>query len=163
MIMPRPPMKIGELLVESGVMTAEQVDHVLREQHRTHRPFGDLAERLFGIDPKCVEQAWVEQYLTYDTVGDLDSERVDDAALRVITRRQAWQFHIVPLRYEHGHLLAATTRKHLRRAVSFAWSGLSDPVCFLVVEQDQLERFLQSHYPWSTPVPRIWSNLVYGG
>ena len=50
-----PGIQIGQLLVEQGVLTEEQVRHILQVQKMSHRPFGDLAERLFGINPKAVE------------------------------------------------------------------------------------------------------------
>ena len=155
MIAPNRHLKIGELLVARGVMTHEQVHRVIAEQARTARPFGDLAERLFGIDPRAVEHAWVDQYLSYDTMTDLNGESLDSTAITAVSRRQAWQFRILPLRHEHGHLLAATTRKHLRRAVNFAWSALHDPVCFLIADDRQLEDYLTRHYPWqvATSIP----------
>ncbi len=58
---------IGQLLIEQGVLSAEQVGHILAVQKASHRPFGDLAERLYGIDPQAVEDAWVAQYTR--TVG----------------------------------------------------------------------------------------------
>ena len=149
MIAPNRHLKIGELLVTQGLLTVEQVQQILMEQELTARPFGDLAERLFGIDPRAVEAAWIEQYLSYDTITDLSQQTVEDPALRALTRRQAWQFRILPLRYEHGHLLAATTRRSLRRSVNFAWATLRDPVCFLIAQDEQVDRYLDEHYPWS--------------
>ena len=45
------PIRFGDLLVESGVLRPEQRDEILEEQRLVHRPFGELAERMFGIDP----------------------------------------------------------------------------------------------------------------
>jgi hypothetical protein len=56
-------IQIGQLLIEQGVLTPTQVDHILKVQKISHRPFGDLAERLFGISPQAVEDAWVQQYM----------------------------------------------------------------------------------------------------
>ena len=39
-------IQIGQLLVEQGVLTEAQVAHILTVQSASHRPFGDLAERL---------------------------------------------------------------------------------------------------------------------
>src|SRR4051812_16599891 len=64
-------IRIGDLLVEQGVLSRKQVDHVLQVQKMSHRPFGDLAERLYGIDPKAIEDAWVEQYVRIVGVVDL--------------------------------------------------------------------------------------------
>src|SRR5687768_14254339 len=42
---PLPGIQIGQLLVEQGVLTEAQVQHILKVQKVSHRPFGDLAER----------------------------------------------------------------------------------------------------------------------
>ena len=148
MIAPGRQLKIGELLITQGVLTKEQVETILAEQKKHGRPFGDLAERLFGIDPKAVERAWLEQYLGYNTKIDLDQQRVEPDALQAMSRRQAWQFHILPLYHEHGHLVAATTQEKLRRAVNFAWGSLNQPTCFLIADDRDLRDHLMKHYPW---------------
>jgi len=54
---PAAGIQIGQLLIEQGVLTQTQVQHILKVQKMSHRPFGDLAERLYGISPKAVEDA----------------------------------------------------------------------------------------------------------
>ena len=39
-------IQIGQLLIEQGVLTETQVQHMLKVQKMSHRPFGDLAARL---------------------------------------------------------------------------------------------------------------------
>src|SRR5205085_11334818 len=90
-------IQIGELLVEQGVLTERQVHHILKIQKMSHRPFRDLAERLYGIDPQAVEDAWVEQYLRMAGVINLEEQEIDAECLRLLSRRQAWQFHLLPL------------------------------------------------------------------
>jgi len=141
-------IRIGELLVEAGVLTADQVQQVLDAQRREGRPFGDLAERMFGVEPEAVEQAWVDQYLSFDTEIDLETQRIDTEVLRLLNRRQAWQFELLPLRRERGELLLATTSNRLVRAANFAWRRFQDPVMLLISCRPQLEQFLQRHYPW---------------
>src|SRR5438132_1417432 len=63
---------IGELLVRQGVLTQRQVAHILTVQKSSHRPFGDLAERLYGVCPKLVEDAWVQQYVQAAGITDLE-------------------------------------------------------------------------------------------
>jgi hypothetical protein len=140
-------IQIGQLLIEQGVLSAEQVEHVLKVQRASHRPFGDLAERLFGIEPKAVEDAWVEQYLRAVGTIDLNDQKIDVAALRMLNRRQAWQFHMLPLAKEGAELSAATSKENLVRAVNFGARKLDDPVYFLIAERQQLREFLMRHYP----------------
>ena len=140
-------IQIGELLVEQGVLTREQVKQILQVQKLSHRPFGDLAERLFAIDPKAVEDAWVEQYLRLAGVIDLEQQQIDADCLRLLSRRQAWQFHLLPLHRERDSISMATDAESLVRSVNFATKAIDEPVYFLVAERQQLREFLMKHYP----------------
>jgi hypothetical protein len=70
-------VQIGQLLVEQGALSEAQVQHILAVQKMSHRPFGDLAERLYGINPKAIEDAWVEQYIRIAGVVDLEEQEVE--------------------------------------------------------------------------------------
>ena len=138
---------IGQLLVEQGVLTADQVKHILTVQKASHRPFGDLAERLFGIAPEAIEDAWVEQYIRTAGVVDLDDVTFDADCLRLINRRQAWQFHLLPAHRDGEHLQVATDAEHLIKSVNFASRRIDEAVFFLVADRGQLREFLMKHYP----------------
>jgi hypothetical protein len=140
-------IQIGQLLVEQGVLTQAQVDHILKVQKASQRPFGDLAERLYGINPKAVEDAWVEQYLRLVGVVDLAEVEIETECLRLLNRRQAWQFHALPLNREDDSLQLATSAENLVRSVNFATRTLDEPVHFLIAERTQLREFLMKHYP----------------
>jgi hypothetical protein len=140
-------IQIGQLLVEQGVLTQSQVDHILKVQKISHRPFGDLAERLYGINPKAVEDAWVDQYLRIAGVVDLEDVEIETECLRLLNRRQAWQFHLLPLNREEERLQMATSAENLVRSVNFATRKLDEPVHFLIAERAQLRNFLMKHYP----------------
>ncbi|HEY7117093.1 MAG TPA: hypothetical protein VH475_10925 [Tepidisphaeraceae bacterium] len=138
---------IGQLLIQQGVLTSEQVAHILSVQKASHRPFGDLAERLYGIDPQAVEDAWVQQYVRTAGVVDLDDLDFDADCLRLINRRQAWQFHLLPAYRDGEHLHAATDAEHLIKAVNFSSRRIDEAVYFLVADRAQLRGFLMKHYP----------------
>ena len=138
---------LGELLVEQGVLTGQQVRHILQVQKLSHRPFGDLAERLYGIDPKAVEDAWVEQYLRVTGTVDLEEQEIDTECLRLLSRRQAWQFHLLPLSRGEQAVSMATSADNLVRSVNFATRTIDEPVYLLIAERRQLREFLMKHYP----------------
>ena len=140
-------IQIGQLLIEQGALTASQVEQILRVQKMSHRPFGDLAERLFGISPQAVEDAWVQQYIRLTGTIDLDEQKLDEECLRLINRRQAWQFHMLPTNHTEDHLNIATTAQSLVRAVNFSAHALDEPVYFQIAERKQLREFLMKHYP----------------
>jgi hypothetical protein len=140
-------IQIGQLLVEQGVLSDVQVQHILKVQKECPRPFGDLAERLFGIDPKAVEDAWVKQYVQTVGVTDLDDHDVEEQCLRLLNRRQAWQFHTMPMNRQENNLNVATSPETLVRAVNFSTRTFEEPVYFLIAERKQLREFLMKHYP----------------
>ena len=149
---------IGQLLVEQGVLTEAQVRHILQVQKMSHRPFGDLAERLYGIQPKAVEDAWVEQYLRTVGIVDLDDCEIDQQCLRLLSRRQAWQFHMLPVARERDGMQVATSAQDLVRSVNFATRRIDEPVHFLIAERRQLREFLMRHYP----VPQFIAEYAAG-
>jgi hypothetical protein len=140
-------IQIGQLLIEQGVLNESEVNHILKVQKHCNRPFGDLAERLYGINPRAVEDAWVEQYLRIAGVIDLDEVEADTRCLRLLNRRQAWQFHTLPLNREETLLNVATSAEDLVRAVNFSTSTFGEPANFLIAERTQLREFLMKHYP----------------
>lgn len=140
-------IRIGELLVEQGVLDERQVRHILRVQKATGRPFGDLAERLFGVNPRVIEDAWVEQYIRISGVVDLEQQQIDEECLRRLNRRQAWQFYLLPLHREDDELHMATSPTHLVRAVNFVTHSIDEPVFLRIAKRHQLRDFLMRHYP----------------
>ena len=140
-------IQIGQLLIEQGVLTSRQVEHILRVQKMSHRPFGDLAERLFGISPQAVEDAWVQQYLRMVGTIELDEQKLDEQCLRLLNRRQAWQFHMLPMHRMEDNLNIATSADDLVRAVNFSAKKLDEPIYFQIAERQQLKEFLMKHYP----------------
>ncbi len=140
--------RIGTILKKHHWLTAEQVTQILATQEHSHRPFGQLAQRMFGVTADAIEAAWVEQYLQYGTKVDLASQQIDPRVLNRLTRRQAWQLQLLPLRHEDNQLVVATCPERLARSVKFAWRRLNEPVFVVVADRLQLEEHLQLHYPW---------------
>lgn len=151
------PIRIGQILVDQGVLSAAQVRVILDEQRHTGVPFGVLAERHFEVTVQTIERAWITQYQQF-TGGQIDlaTQQIDTDVLALINRRQAWQFEILPLCYQPtGELLMAASRRRLARAVTFVAAKLKPVVFFRIAESDQLRRFLQRHYP----MPQIADEL----
>jgi hypothetical protein len=140
-------MKIGELLVRHRILTQSQADAALAEQIKSGEPFGRVCERLFGVPPTLVEGAWAEQYASL--VADVDArlDEVESAAEATVTRRQAWQFRVAPLRFEDGELVVATCVPSLPRALRFATSHIASPVFFVLVTPDELAAHLNRRFP----------------
>jgi hypothetical protein len=155
-----PGDQIGQLLVRQGVLTDEQVAHILTVQKQSHRPFGDLAERIYGISPELVEDAWVEQYVRTAGITDLNELEFDRHCLRLLNRRQAWQFHVLPVNRDPSmHLNLATDAQNLVRAVNFSSRRIDESIHMLIAERGQLREFLMKHYPVPEFIAQYAENL----
>ncbi|MEO1008684.1 MAG: hypothetical protein AAFX79_08960 [Planctomycetota bacterium] len=137
---------MGQILVDRGVLTERQRDHVLQAQRGTSRPFGELAESMLGVSQAEIEDVWAEQY------GEL-AEWVDPAAmdipehvLCVLSGRQAAQFRVVPIRYAGRNLVLCTTRQELPRALRFASATFGAECTLALCDEDQLAAGLRRHY-----------------
>ena len=139
---------IGQILIEHGVLSEHQVFEILEAQRHRGIPFGVLAEQMFDVTVDSIERAWVEQYCRLNEPIDLEQQRVDGEVLKLINRRQAWQFEMVPVNFEPtGELLVAASRRRLARAVTFAARRIKPIAFFRVAESEQLRTFLKQHYP----------------
>jgi hypothetical protein len=138
---------IGTLLVNRGVLTREQIDRALQRQHSTGEPLGLICENLFQICPKAIEEAWAEQYSQLTRTTDPELEHFEPRALEFVTRRQAWQFQVLPIRFDGRELMIATTKENLRRALRFATNVIGVPAYLVLAESEKLRAALCRHYP----------------
>ena len=140
-------LRLGELLVERGVLTPAQRDEALAAQAGGARPFGVIVEEMFGVAPARVESAWAQQYASI--APRLDPRRIepDRELLGVVSGRQAWQFGLIPARESHGELLFVSAPAFLARALRFTGWRLDRPVSFAICDHTQLVGGLETHYP----------------
>ncbi len=140
-------LRIGDVLIRNGVLDEQQVQQALDVQQQSGRPLGLICERLFGVSPQVVEQAWSEQYAEIAPRFDPDLESVDQICLELVTRRQAWQFRVLPVRFDGPELVLATAAHSLPRALRFAHHVLAMPSCFVCSDPERLGRALCRYYP----------------
>ncbi|MBX3321798.1 MAG: hypothetical protein KF757_02275 [Phycisphaeraceae bacterium] len=153
-------MRLGELLVEQGLLTDEQRRQILLAQEEHGRPFGVVAEEMFGIDARSVEQAWAVQFSQMAEWMDPTVEAASPDALAAIDRRQAWQFRIVPLRFEGRELVVATDTPGLPRAMRFVGWRIPHPCRFVLSNPETLDAAIRMYYPMGNLDPSSLAKLA---
>ncbi len=146
-------VRIGEIMVGLNLLRPEQVEAILDEQTRRHRPFGELAERMFGLTEQDVELAWSRQYAALAERVDPRKYARDERALALVERRQAWQFRILPLKRDGVEVMVATVEEHLTRAMRFALRSLPEPCYFVLAQAQHLGEALCERYPLAGMTP----------
>ncbi len=147
-------VRIGETMIQLGLLREEQVEAILESQRELHRPFGELAEKMFGLSEADVEHAWSKQYAQIAEQIDPNDMAVDAWAASLVDRRQAWQFRILPIRRDGSEVMVATTAEHLARAMRFALRMLREPCYFVIAEEEALGEALCRHFPMPGMTPQ---------
>ena len=140
-------LRLGDLLVQYGVLTSDQCDLVFKEQQTNPRPFGLLAEELFGVDPTVIEHAWAAQFAMISPRVDPCTIEPKDELRSVITGRQAWQFGFIPIERHADGIVCVTSIECLARALRFVGWRVQEPCSFVICDQSALEAGLSMHYP----------------
>ncbi len=140
-------IRLGEIMMEMDLLDEQKIEQILDEQRSVGGTFGEIAERLFDIHPEDVELAWASQFRELTGVCDIRGIEVPDEAVGAISRRQAWQFRVLPISKNNGELLIATTVENLARALRFVTRTIDTPCSFVITEPLWLGEALQEHYP----------------
>jgi len=93
----------GEILVEMGLITPQQLMEAIEEQKTTHRRIGEI----------LVEHKWVKNSELAQALGrrlgvrfiDLSETRVDPAAATLISERDARRYSALPVAFNDDHTL----------------------------------------------------------
>lgn len=140
-------VRIGDLLVRRGCLSEAQREKILQAQRHAARPFGVLAEEMFGVRQSEVEAAWSEQFAMWADYIDPAAVEQDPEAATQIDTRQAWQFRLIPLFFDDGELVVATCQNDLPRALRFVGWQVDRECRFVLCTCDQLTAGLARHYP----------------
>lgn len=139
---------IGNILVEQGVLTKQQVARALAAQHERETPLGRIAEVLFGVQRTHIIDALAEQVAMRAPEASLATETFDPQCLRMIAAKDAWDCLLLPIRWEDGELLCATTVETLPAAIELLQARLAHPFHFVIAEMRPLEEFIACLYAY---------------
>jgi type IV pilus assembly protein PilB len=102
----RQEKRLGELLLENGLLTPEQLDATLSEQRRQRRPLGQILLSQQLVEEKTLARV-LSQHFNVPLV-DFSRARVEKEALALVPESYARQHTIVPVRLTKDELEVAT-------------------------------------------------------
>lgn len=97
--------RIGDILVETGIITPEQLSKALERQRRTRDRLGRVLVELNMASEREIAEALAEQ-LGLQMIN-LSAHRIDPEAVRLVPEAVARKRRAVPLTLEAGNLLVA--------------------------------------------------------
>ena len=102
----RQEKRLGELLLESGLLTAEQLEAALAEQKRQRRPLGQILLAQGLVDEKALAGV-LSLHFNVPQV-DFSRTRIESQALALISESYAREHIILPIRVDKDELELAT-------------------------------------------------------
>ncbi len=139
-------LRLGEVLVRNGAISERERDELVEQSQRTGRPLGVLAERA-GVSARAVDQAWAQQYASLARRVDPLGPEGDHQARALLSRRQAWQFRLVPVALEGGGVVVCTSPEHIVRAHRFAQRHFGPGAELVLCDEHRLLDALERFYP----------------
>ena len=92
------PKRLGEILIDEGVITNDQLEIALTEQKKVHEPLGKLLVNL-GFATEAIMRSALGEALEQESV-DLSRVVPDPDAIKMINSETARKHKIIPLNYD---------------------------------------------------------------
>ena len=102
----RQEKRLGELLLENGLLTAEQLEAALAEQKRQRRPLGQILLGQGLVDEKALAGVLSLHFKVPQV--DFSRMRIENEALALISESYAREHTILPIRMDKDELELAT-------------------------------------------------------
>ena len=95
---PNKPRRLGEILIDEGVITKDQLNIALTEQKKAHQPLGKLLVSL-GFATESIMRSALGEALEQDSV-DLSRVVPDPDAIKMINSDTARKHKVIPLNFD---------------------------------------------------------------
>ena len=95
---PNKPRRLGEILIDEGVITKDQLNIALTEQKKAHQPLGKLLVGL-GFATESIMRSALGEALEQDSV-DLSRVVPDPDAIKMINSDTARKHKVIPLNFD---------------------------------------------------------------
>jgi type IV pilus assembly protein PilB len=157
-INPTPKLRLGELLVQAGVINEEQLKKALGAQKRTGKRLGEVLVQE-GIVTQAQLGAVLENQLGIRQI-DLRTAAIDSEAVRRIPENLARRHMVVPIQVADGHLMLAMKDPLDRVAIQDVRliSGL--PVTPLLAGEREILRVIEQYFGQQRVAERAAQDLV---
>lgn len=98
--------RFGEVLLEAGIITGEQLEDALRLQKKSGKSLGEILEELNIIEQKDIASTLARQF-GFKTVRNISQHKFPASTLELIDSQKALEKQIFPLKMEDRKLFLA--------------------------------------------------------
>ena len=155
---------LGELLVQQGLITRDQLSIALAEQRHHDVPLGRLLVRLGFVAEPAIRDIMARS-IGRESI-DLSNVVADSEALRLIPQEFARRHRILPIAFhEHTHLLTVATTEVFDTVAMDrlrAMLGTDIEIRIRLASEAQLEEYIDQFYGYALSVDGILKEIETG-
>ena len=138
-------MHLGELLVESGIITVKTLERALVRQRGSGKRLGIVLDEMGVISQEELVDALAQQF-GFETVQGTSSGNVTPALLELIPKDLALQKLVFPLRRQDGRLSLAITDPFDTDTIDFLEQKTSLHIVPVLATRDDILNAVRQHY-----------------
>jgi CheY-like chemotaxis protein len=138
-------MHLGELLVESGIITVKTLERALARQQGSGKRLGTVLDEMGVMSQEELIEALAQQF-GFETVRDTSSRDISDALLELIPKEIALQKLVFPLRRQDGKLSLAITDPFDTDTIEFLEQKTSLRIVPVLATRDDILDAVRQHY-----------------
>jgi len=136
---------IGELLVREGLITPEQLEAALKEQHKSEGESLCAVLARMGVAPESKTLPLLARQLGIPHLS-LKKQAIDPAVLKLIPARLAIRYQLLPIAQQGETLLVAMADPQNTKALDEVRMLTGCPVRPAVVSAQELSEAIRQHY-----------------
>jgi CheY-like chemotaxis protein len=138
-------MHLGELLVESGIITVKTLERALIRQQGTGKRLGSVLDEMGVIDQDELVEALAQQF-GFETVRGTSLQSFPATLLELIPEEVALQKLVFPLRRQDGKLSLAITDPFDTDTIEFLEQTTSLSIVPVLATRDEIIDAVRQHY-----------------
>ncbi len=150
-------LRIGDVLIKKGLVTAEQVEEALDVQKSLPKRLGDILVELGYITKEKMEEVLSEYNATLSAVWgdvsrDIELSDLDQSLTKSFPEKLARLFHVVPIKREENILYVATADLLPISSLDYIRFATGFTVTVVLTSEDFVESAIEYLYGSSSEV-----------
>src|SRR5262245_39184917 len=134
--------RVGDLLLEAGVITREQLNEALRHQARAGGRLGTNLVELGFVDEKTLA-TFLARQLSIPSVTTAQIDRITPGVLQLVSAQTAERLRVIPMREDSGKLWVAMADPTDKHALTELEQAVRRPVRPMVCPEMLMQQALE--------------------
>lgn len=139
-----PTQRLGEILIQQGHLTPNELNQALQEQHQTGKRLGQILLDHQYITREDLVKALGHQYHLPHI--DLSRYDIDPAVIQLMPYETAVKYHAIPIHRSSDNVLSIAIAQPSAEKLGELMEQFDLPLTFLVGDESYIQEAITGHY-----------------